>query len=255
MSEQENAALDEMSDVRNQMVRRLAVAGVLVAVLLGVLAFFDHLSKTPDEPALPVFTEPVPVGPRKIQIQPAIPAAPETAPTPPVVAEPSTAEPPPPAPQAEPTSSPAAVEPPQKTPRAAAQATVTAPAKRPQVLPEPPPRPVIPAVPEVSAAPPIAPPEREQTQMQAPSARIVERTTVNPPPRLFSGFVLQAGVFASAERAEELHAKLALSGLPSSVETRVQVGPFKSRQEAERAQEKLRELGIQTILVPPKGKP
>lgn len=71
--------------------------------------------------------------------------------------------------------------------------------------------------------------------------------------RLFSGFSLQAGVFSSPQRAEELHARLTLSGVPSTLETRVQVGPFRTRQEAEAAQAKLRELGIGSVLVPPKG--
>ena len=90
-----------------------------------------------------------------------------------------------------------------------------------------------------------------------PSARLVETrpaAVIAPQaPRLFSGFVLQAGVFSSMQRAEELHARLALSGVPSSVETRVQVGPFRTRQEAELAQQKLREQGIETVLVAPKG--
>ena len=78
--------------------------------------------------------------------------------------------------------------------------------------------------------------------------------TVTPsPPRLFSGFLLQAGVFSSAQRAEELHAKLTLSGVPSTLETRVQVGPFRTKQEAEAAQSKLKELGIESVLLPPRG--
>lgn len=72
--------------------------------------------------------------------------------------------------------------------------------------------------------------------------------------RLFSGFLLQAGVFSSVQRAEELHARLTLSGVHSSLETRVQVGPFKTKQEAEAAQAKLKDLGVETILVPPRGK-
>ena len=92
-----------------------------------------------------------------------------------------------------------------------------------------------------------------------PAARLVETKPSAPaqPPvvnRLFSGFLLQAGVFSSAQRAEELHAKLTLSGVPSTLETRVQVGPFRTRQEAEAAQAKLKQLGVETILVPPKGK-
>ena len=90
-----------------------------------------------------------------------------------------------------------------------------------------------------------------------PSARLVETRpapVITPQaPRLFSGFVLQAGVFANPHLAEELHARLALAGVPTSVETRVQVGPFRTRQEAMQAQNKLREQGIETVLVPPKG--
>jgi DedD protein len=104
----------------------------------------------------------------------------------------------------------------------------------------------------VTAAPAINP------EVRTPSARVLQVQSAPPvvPPsvqRLFSGFLLQAGTFTNAQRAEELHAKLTLSGVPSTLETRVQVGPFKTRQEAEAAQEKLRELGIGSVLVAPKG--
>jgi DedD protein len=100
------------------------------------------------------------------------------------------------------------------------------------------------------------PPSVPLAEQRLPSARVVQTqpaTSAMPPvvQRLLSGFVLQAGVFSSQQRAEELHAKLTLSGVPSTLETRVQVGPFKTRQEAEAAQEKLRELGIGSVLVPP----
>jgi DedD protein len=88
-------------------------------------------------------------------------------------------------------------------------------------------------------------------QAQANQPQIPPQPAVS---HLLNGFLLQAGVFTSAKTAEELHAKLTLSGVPSTLETRVQVGPFKTRQEAEAAREKLRALGVETILVPPKGK-
>jgi len=71
--------------------------------------------------------------------------------------------------------------------------------------------------------------------------------------RLFSGFALQAGVFSDPRRAEELHAKLTLEGIPSTIEARVEVGPFKTRAEAEAAREKMKTLGIDTVLLLPKG--
>jgi DedD protein len=46
--------------------------------------------------------------------------------------------------------------------------------------------------------------------------------------------------------AEELRARLELAGIPTQIEARVQVGPFKTRQEADAAREKLRALGMET---------
>lgn len=227
---------DDAADLRGTLIRRLAMAGVLVAVLLGVLAFFDHLATTPEEPEAPVFTQPVPVAPRKEVSQPVTLAEPAAEPGAESAAAAAPVEtPPPPVVAAAPASE---VEQPggAKTgdaPRRPASSPVS---PAPAVAPLPRPAPVV-----EETAPP---------QPVAPAARVV---AARPPaaPRLFSGFLLQAGVFSSAQLAEELHAKLTLSGVPSTLETRVQVGPFRTRQEAEAAQARLKELGIQTILVAP----
>lgn len=213
-------------DLRGTLVRRLAVAGVLVAVLLGVLAFFDHLATQPDEAEAPVFTQAVPVAPRKEVSQPVTPAdsAEPAGETP--AAEPAEAPPPP---VAEVTLPPAPEAP---KPVASVPALSSRPAAR------------RPAISEETAPPQIQPAARD---VEAPPAAAVPPAA----PRLFAGFLLQAGVFTSVQRAEELHAKLTLSGVPSTLETRVQVGPFRTRQEAEAARAKLKELGINTILVAP----
>ncbi len=248
-------------EIRSKLLARLAVAGVLVAVLLGVLAFFDYLATAPDESEEQVFTQPVPVAPKKEASQPVTPA--ENLPAPPEPEKSGPAEPPPP-PQVE-THTPAVVE---AKPEAVVENRPKSPStvestKKPQA-PSPvavqPPAPV----PEATTAPSnILPPPRAAVPVEPtppkPAARIVDvrpAPAVTPPAvsRLFSGFLLQAGVFSSVQRAEELHARLTLSGVPSTLETRVQVGPFKTRQEAEAAQAKLKELGVETILVPPKGK-
>jgi cell division protein FtsN len=70
---------------------------------------------------------------------------------------------------------------------------------------------------------------------------------------LFSGYALQAGIFSDLRRAEELHAKLTLNGIPSTFEARVNVGPFKRREEAIAAREKMKALGIDSVLLLPKG--
>lgn len=259
------SADEDAGELRGKLLRRLAVAGVLVALLLGVLALFDYLSNPPDDDESPVFSKPVPVAPRKEVSQPVKPATDLPEP-PPVAALPAEA-PPAPAVEASPSTAAPATPPvpttgerpeirnnsastaaPAKPATTAAAATVVRPSSR--------------AVPEVTEAPPMAPPsprtvEATPVEPAKPSARLVETrpaAVIAPQaPRLFSGFVLQAGVFSSMQRAEELHARLALSGVPSSVETRVQVGPFRTRQEAEQAQQKLREQGIETVLVAPKG--
>lgn len=248
-------------EMRSKLMARLAVAGGLVAVLLGVLAFFDYLATAPDESEEQVFTKPVPVAPRKAVSQPLTPT--ENLPSPP---EPekavAPAEPPPP-PKVE-TPAPA----PEPKPEAQAENRPKLPSTAESTKkPVTPASPVVPApasVPEATTAPSnMLPPPRPAVPVEPippkPAVRIGEgrpAPAVTPPvvSRLFSGFLLQAGVFSSVQRAEELHAKLTLSGVPSTLETRVQVGPFKTRHEAEMAQAKLKELGVETILVPPKGK-
>ena len=248
-------------ELRGQLVRRLAVAGVLVATLLGVLAFFDYLANPPEESEQPVFTQPVPVAPKKEVSQPVKPA--ENLPEPPAPEKPAPAAEAPPPPTVEAQPSPVA----ETKPEGKAAATTPAASPRPAPHLAKPAAGQAAVVPEATMAPSNVLPPQPRVQMPAepaaapakPVARLVEAkpsAPVQPPvvSRLFSGFVLQAGVFSSAQRAEELHARLTLSGVPSTLETRVQVGPFRTRQEAEAAQAKLKELGVETILVPPKGK-
>jgi DedD protein len=273
----DKAVIDE-SDMRNMLAKRLAVAGGLVAILLGMLGLFDHFSQPSDEEELPVFTRPVPVVPKKMLTQPVTPAEIEPEPTPAALpaAEPKTSSavapsaaelPPPPvvsaAPDTEPARQATSVA---RVPARLAPSEAAAPKAEPTALPEktvaPPSSQSSTVRPRVQAAP-TPTPTPTPTQSPAPSAataRVIESVpaaaaaaAAAASPRLFSGFVLQAGVFTSAARAEELHARLTLSGIPSSIEARVQVGPFKTRQEAAAAQEKLRELGVESLLVPPKG--
>lgn len=245
-------------DLKRKLVLRVAFAGVLIALLLGALAFIDYLGQPVEEPAPsgPTFTSPVPV-PRKEVTQPVKPAEPAaTAETPKETAK--EVPPPPPVVEAPTQAPPPAAGVPPARPQVAAQPALPRQESRP-VLPQSPPgsRPPRSAAsatpvegtaaassqftpePEKAAAPPLPPPVAER---QPPA-----------PPRLFSGFAVQAGVFADAQHAEELRAKLTLNGIPSTLEARVQVGPFKTREEAEAARQKLKALGIEGILLPPKG--
>lgn len=235
------AGEDPAGELRGTLVRRLAVAGVLVAILLGVLAFFDHLASPPEEAEMPVFTQAVPVAPRKEVSQPVKPAD-EESPAPAVTSPEPAEAPPAPVVDAGVAAVPETARPVEPTRR------VGTPSTAPQAVPVPARKPVV-------APPPLAEETAPPEVATAPDARVVEAQPASAPrpvaPRLFSGFLLQAGVFSSVQRAEELHAKLTLSGVPSTLETRVQVGPFRTRQEAEAAQAKLKELGVQTILVAP----
>lgn len=234
---------DGQGELRGKLLKRLAMAGVLVAVLLGVLAFFDYLS-TPEEPEPTVYEQPVPVPPKKEVTQPVKPATdlPEPPePAPPEVPEKAAEAPPPPA-VAE------APPPPAPAPAPGAAPETSPPAR---IVPARPAPPKPPALPDDTAPPSPAVPE-ETAAPSRPPAPAIEA----PPPRpavsrLMSGYILQAGVFNNAQRAEELHAKLTLNGIPSTLEARVQVGPFKTRAEADAAREKLKALGIDAVLMPP----
>jgi DedD protein len=277
---------DPAAEMRSQLINRLVVATGLVASLLAILAFFDYLATPPDEAETAVYARPVPVTPKKEISQPVTPSTNLPEPPTPVAevkADAKTEVPPaaPPAPEV--SGSPSAPEgagtKAEAAGRSKAQITKVddseaAPEKRLPVARSTAARtyalPVVPAISSRSTNLPtprarlpetpsdITEPPTVNQEIRSPSARVVQvapATSVLPPnvQRLFSGFLLQAGVFSSAQRAEELHAKLTLSGVPSTLETRVQVGPFRTRQEAEAAQEKLRELGIGSLLVAPKG--
>ena len=231
-----SATADDTAEIKHKLAMRMLFAGVMIVALLGGLALFDYYSAQPEPEVTPPpqFTEPVPVA-KKMVTQPVTPpvAAPEVvAPT-----ETKPVEP-------EATSAPVAKHAPRvdapPPPVVAAQPSV----------PRKPAAPVHSASPvstEASAPPTPTPP--------APSESAVSPTTpaVPTPPRLFSGYALQAGVFADPRRAEELQARLVEAGIPATIEARVQVGPFKTRAEANAARAKLNALGIESVLLPPKG--
>lgn len=250
----------DLTDIKRKLAWRMGGAGLMIVGLLGGLALFDHYSApTVTEPSEPQFTEPVPV-PKKMVTQPVTPAEP--------VAEAGKEE----AKPAEPESSAAPsdkaaplVEPPPR-PEVAAQPALpksSQPAARAASAPASAvsPAPAKPAEPKASTAAVAAPraaaaPESTPAAVAAPAAAPSVPSTPSTMPalsRLFSGFALQAGVFSDPRRAEELHARLMLEGIPSSIESRVEVGPFKTRAEAEAARAKMKALGIDTVLLLPKG--
>jgi cell division septation protein DedD len=72
-----------------------------------------------------------------------------------------------------------------------------------------------------------------------------------PPPASDSAaYLVQAGVFTSPANARSLQQRLAKAGIRAKVETRVQLGPYKDKQEAEQAVTKLKKLGVNAMMVP-----
>lgn len=231
-----SATADDTAEIKHKLAMRMLFAGVMIVALLGGLALFDYYSAQPEPEvtASPQFTEPVPVA-KKMVTQPVTPpvAAPE-------VVAPTETKP------VEPEATSAPVD--KRAPRVDTPPPPVV-AAQPSV-PRKPAAPVHSASPvstEASAPPTPTPP--------APSESAVSPTTpaVPTPPRLFSGYALQAGVFADPRRAEELQARLVEAGIPATIEARVQVGPFKTRAEANAARAKLNALGIESVLLPPKG--
>ncbi len=68
-----------------------------------------------------------------------------------------------------------------------------------------------------------------------------------------SGPTLQTSFLPDWRRAEELQASLAQAGIPASVETRLQVGPFRTRSEAEAARREIQKRGVDAVIVPSHG--
>jgi len=237
-------AEEQAAEQRSALLRRVAVAGVLIALLIGGLALFD-VSRKP--------AEPLPSPMSGAQSEPAV-----------AEAEPSAEETalPPLPPADEGATDPGASD------ETAAQAKAINLPDTPPPLPEGTARPEAPAgtaeaepapTAPASAAPgrlvigeggPRAPTATQRAPApaaaRAPAAQPITRT---PPPAATSqgeiiGYRVQVGVFSSVTNAEDVRAKLALKGIPSQIEARVHVGPFKTRAEADQARAKLRALGM-----------
>lgn len=140
---------------------------------------------------------------------------------------------------------------------AVAQAPDTA--VKPGVKPELKPEPAADTRPETKAAPaakpeapaPVAKPETSVKAKDAPKAREAAKTS--------GGFAIQVVALSDAAKAKELQAKIAGAGLKAYTEvvqtakgpvTRVRVGPYASREAAEKARAQLQKLQLDGKVVP-----
>jgi DedD protein len=63
------------------------------------------------------------------------------------------------------------------------------------------------------------------------------------------GYLVQVGVFNSPANAQALQKQLQRAGIQARLETRVQLGPFKDKRDAEKALARARKLGIDAVLI------
>ena len=266
---------DEDEDPRRQLWVRAGVAGGLIAVLLGGLAVFDHLSRPPQPEAVVVPTKPI--APAQVTplpepgrdappdvVRAAAPTEPE--PQPPVEGS-ST---PPPLPTGdkgdrlvERTRKP--VEETRPVLRPGSQSVVAAPAAEPARKRDAAPAAVAPAVAPVaqatqprgvavpSAAPWTASPASTPATAPAAVAAPAPAAAVPAPVAVVKapvasdaqgGYAVQVGVFGTAAQAEALRSRLSAAGIPAQLETRVVVGPFNDRRDAVAAQARLKDKGF-----------
>ncbi len=235
--------------LKRRLLNRIAIAAVMVVALLGSLAVFDAIY-APSQPA-PVKTAAVP-------LRSEAPAATEPAKEQPAVVSTTEAKP------GESAAGPVAeIKPESAAVAKAEEATVpegTASTAAPPLQPLPPEKPLTrpassrpvsirPSEPVPPAASPAARPEpaRELAQSHtAPRAAPASRPISGAGERQFA---LQMGVFGNLANAEDLRAKLEVHGIPSSIEARVHVGPFRTREEVAVARAKLKELGLEPGLL------
>ena len=133
-------------------------------------------------------------------------------------------------------------------PHEPSQALITTPAPEPATPPNTP-------LPAVAPPPPprvvnnetLAPPPRAAATTPSPVANTVpaEKSVLVPG----KNYMIQVGVFSSPANAQALQKQLHRAGMESHLETRVQLGPFRDKQEADKALARAKQLGINAVLV------
>jgi DedD protein len=235
-------AADEIEVARLRARRRLI--GALVLLIVGVIAF-PLVFETQPRPI--AANTPVDGGSRDV-----IAAAPAGRP----VAAAESAPPPPAAPASTPAAAPVATAP----ERAAAPAPTPAPSPAPAPPPAvaaPPAASPVPAPASAVAASPAPKPAPAPASAAADGARakaLLEGAPTDPAAAAGSGrFVVQVGAYAATAPMREVRAKVEKLGLKTYTQvienadgkrTRLRVGPFGTRAEAEAAAAKLKEAGL-----------
>lgn len=156
----------------------------------------------------------------------------------------------------------------EKPATAVAPAVVAAPKPAPAVTPTPKPAPVVtapvarPAPTPAPAAPAAVPPSRQDDAARA--LAILEGRAAKPAPAPAPAatggkFVVQVAALASQDKVAELRKKLSDAGIQSFTQkiatkdgerTRIRVGPFNGKDDAEKMRARINKLGLSASLVP-----
>ena len=244
----EQPSLDEQNEIKKRAIRRVIVASVLVAAAIaGLTVLTRYKSEAPTTRT----TTPGTVLPPVARVEPTAPAPEEMAapPTTPPEQEVQPATPPPPPPEV--VNAPAPTISTEPTRKIAKPASVR-PGAEAEVSARPAPaKPVAPqtltparAAQEMQPAQPAKTSAEKPVDKAAPPAKAAE-----PAPK---GYTVQLGVFSNPTNALQLQEKLAQNGIKSYTETKLHVGPFQNKAEADLALAKIRSLGVSAVVVPVK---
>lgn len=230
-------------DIGRKLKKRLLIAGGLVALALAAIPVLDRFGKR-DEVAM-TSTEPQGSSGKIANVASA--PAEET----PAAVESS-------APAAIEASQPAQLSAEIPTPATVSQAAPPTPdtGKTPGVAAI---REKAPGTPTIPKPPTVVPTEKENiaTRPQAFKTQPQDEAATPPPPTSKArpvgsslGYKVQLGLFSSLVNAQKLVDTLKANGIEARTETRVHVGPFRTRAEAEEAMNKLHQLGYAPLLAP-----
>ncbi len=246
----EQAVNDEHAEIKKRAMRRLIVAGTLVTAAVVALTVLNYKSEERVVPATtsgaPAVATPEPAPPEAVPTKTAEEAPPETPvpdvlPAPDSEAAPTTAPPPPEVLNKPSQFTPAAAKPRTEAISAPAPSkaagTAIAESSTPQAVTISPPSP---------AKKSTAPTSMESKPIAVPAAPPARTTETTAP----KAYVVQLGLFSNYENAVQLQKRLADHGIKSYTETRLHVGPFQSKAEAEQAMTRIRSMGINAVLVP-----
>lgn len=102
-----------------------------------------------------------------------------------------------------------------------------------------------PPAPEVINNETLAPPPRSVRITPSPPLPAAKPST----PESGKAYLVQVGIFKSRANAQALQKQLQRAGIQAHLETRVQLGPFKDKRDADKALSSARKLGIDAVLV------